>query len=371
LSIFFKCFKSDIVVQSKINGKPHFQRVAELVKERILLGTYALKPLPSDRQLALECGVNYMTVRRGLQLLIDQGLLIRQTNGRVRVTRITQGNKPCLNIAYLVPTIASPHAELWRLALEAETAKLNGTLRTILYVHWHDPMLMDCISGFDGVFLAPENEPMPPEIAERLRQPEHPVVVVDQDHSHLGLPTIKLFPTSSAQRLLDHLVSSGRKRIACFNVQPEIQEVQERIDQWKLWTAVHHHQGPLICDPVESHQPALPHAYQVMKKQLKSKHFEADALYCVTLQAAIGAMRALWDHGIEPGEEIAVCAINGEGMAPLLKPTLTALEFSDPTPFVTFCLKWMADGGKKWTWPLLMQPAEAPLYLGESTRPMN
>jgi DNA-binding LacI/PurR family transcriptional regulator len=368
--MFPACY-SLVMPHHKVKKQPRFRRVADLIKERILLGTYAFKPLPSDRQLATECGVNYMTVRRGLQLLIDEGLLLRQTNGRIQVTRATQGHKPCLNIAFLVPTIASPHAELWRMALETEIAKLNGTLRTILYVHWHDPMLMDCISGFDGVFLAPENEPIPSEIAERLRKPEHPVVIVDQDYSHLGLPTIKFFPPSSAQRLLNHLVATGRKRIACLNVQPIIPEVQERMDQWKIWTAVHHHQGPLINEPVTTHHPALPHAYKVMKKLLKSKNFDADAIYCVTLQAAIGAMRALWDHGLEPGKEIAVCAINGEGMAPMLKPTLTALEFSDPTPFVTFCLKWMADGGKTWTWPLLMQPAEVPLYIGESTRPTH
>ena len=41
--------------------------VSELVRKRILNGSYSLKVFPSERRLADELSVNYMTVRRGLQ----------------------------------------------------------------------------------------------------------------------------------------------------------------------------------------------------------------------------------------------------------------------------------------------------------------
>jgi DNA-binding transcriptional regulator YhcF (GntR family) len=44
---------------------PSYRKVAKTIRNRILHGDYALKPIPSERHLALELGVNYMTVRRG------------------------------------------------------------------------------------------------------------------------------------------------------------------------------------------------------------------------------------------------------------------------------------------------------------------
>ena len=347
---------------------PNYRRVADNLRKRIINGSYAIKPIPSERQLATEFGVNFMTVRRGLHALEKEQLLVRQPNGRMQVKRIQHGPKRHLNLAFLVPTMISSTVELWRGAIERATADRPCVVRPMQYMHWDDPILIDSMEGFDGIFLDPVPEELPDPVKERLSRPQHPVVVIDHDFSGYGIPSIRIFPPLFVQRLLDHLEALGHRRIGCLNTQPEDSEVRERIDQWRLWMAIHRFCGRLLDSPVQPHGDVVLHGYEAMNEVLSDTR-EETAWLCTTAPTALGAMRAILDHGLMPGRDLAICSANGEGIASMLNPPLTALEAMDPTPFVAYCLDWMSNGGPPWQGPLLMQPAEAPLIIRESTQP--
>jgi DNA-binding LacI/PurR family transcriptional regulator len=346
---------------------PRYKKVADMIRKRIIHGDYALKPIPSERTLADEMKVNYMTVRRGLQILEKDNLIIRQSNGRMRVKRIQQGTKKHLNFAFVTPTFNSANVEAWRMAIERTTAKLPCVVRPVLYMHWDDPALMDALNGFDGVFLIPIPEPLPAAIAEQLRKPEHPVVVVDDDFSSYGLPSIQFFPPSFVQRVLDHLESLGHKKIGCINTQPSQSVIPERIDQWRYWMSAHGLSGRLVDSPVPAHGNVTTHAYDVMTAILSEPVNEETAWLSMTAPAAMGVMRAIRDKGLQPGRDIAVATVNGEGFSAMLIPSLTALEPVDPAPFFAHCLNWMIEG-RPWQGPLLMRPSEIPLFVRESTQ---
>ncbi|MDD5349298.1 MAG: GntR family transcriptional regulator [Chthoniobacteraceae bacterium] len=347
---------------------PSYKRIADSLRERILHGNYVIKPIPSERQLAEEFGVNYMTVRRGLQLLERDQLIVRQPNGRMQVKRIQQGAKKHLNFALLLPTLASQALEVWRTAIAQATEGLLCSVRPMLYMNWDDTVLIDAVDGFDGVFLSPFPTPPPDAIAARLRQPEHPVVVIDNDFSKYGIPSIRMFPPVYVQQLLNHLESLGHTKIGCFNTQPGDSEIHERIDQWRFWMGIHGFSGRLIDSAVPPHVSPILHAYELMNEVLSNPHREETAWFFITTPAALGAMRAILDHGLLPGRDLAICAANGEGLAPMLNPPLTALEAGDPTPFISYCLNWMSKPDQKWLGPLLMQPPEVPLIIRESTK---
>jgi DNA-binding LacI/PurR family transcriptional regulator len=347
----------------------HYKIVADTIRKRILNGEYAIKPLPSERQLALEFDVSYMTVRRGLQILVKENMLVRQTNLRRMVKRARQGAKPHFNFGLLVPTFSSNNIELWRFCLERQTSHLPCNVRPILYMHWDDQVLVDALKGFDGVFLNPIPEPLPPAIAKELSEMGHPIVVLDEDYSVYGVPSIELFLPSFVQKLLDHLAECGHKKIGCLNTQPVSHEINMRINQWRYWMAGHGLNGTLASYPVKPHTDPMMVAYQVMDKIITDNKEQETAWLCTTAPAAMGAMGALLDHGLQPGKDIAICAINGENLAPLVNPPLTALEIVDPSPYLSICLDWMMQGGKEWQGPLLMTPLDVPLVVRDSTRP--
>jgi DNA-binding LacI/PurR family transcriptional regulator len=348
---------------------PRYRQVTDIIRTRIIHGDYALKAVPSDRQLAEELGVNFMTVRRGLQLLEQENLIVREANGKVRVGRVQTGRKKHLNLAFVVPSLESQNLKAWRFALERATSDMACSIRPVLYMHWDDPMLADSLKGFDGVFLAPLSEKLTSAALERLRRPEHPLVVIDHDYSAYGIPSIRLFPPVFIHRLLDHLEALGHRRIGCLNTEPENSETLTRINQWKIWGAAHGCPGTLVHRPVPPLGGSTSlRAREVMAETLRKPRKET-AWFCTTMPAALGAMRAMLDAGIKPGKEIAVCAANGEDIAALLNPPLTTLDMPDPVPFLRIAVEWILKGGSAWEGSLLLEPSSVPLVVRASTDP--
>ncbi|HOF41998.1 MAG TPA: substrate-binding domain-containing protein [Candidatus Hydrogenedentes bacterium] len=343
-----------------------YEHIAKIIHTRVKKGDYALRSVPAERQLASEVGVSYMTVRRAVQELVAKGILVRLSNGRLGVGRASDGTGPRLQLGLLAPTFNSPVVEQWRIAIESAAETYKSVVRPVLYMHWDDPILQDSLEGFDGVFLVPIPDAIPPRVTERLMSAKR-LVMVDHDMSHLGIPSIQLFPPVFVQRLLDHLAALGHQRIDCLNVHSLHPVIEQRIKQWQIWCRVHGYEGQLFQGQTKPHEAPYAVAYRTFKRLLDEKRFHATALLCVTAPAAIGAMRALHEQGIQPGRDVSVCAVNSESMGETLIPSLTALEAPDPTPYVAECVDWMADSQKNWVGPLLVQPAEIPLVAREST----
>src|SRR5690606_29696691 len=129
------------------------------------------------------------------------------------------------------------------------------------------------------------------------------------------------------------------------------------------WRMAHGVEGRLINDPDGSPM----NSYRTMLPILKRGEFKATALFCTTVSAAVGAMRAFYECGYKVGRDVAVCAVNGEGMAQYLVPSVTCLELQDLRPYLRVALHWMRTG--EWVGSLLVQPSDVTMFYGESTVP--
>jgi DNA-binding LacI/PurR family transcriptional regulator len=275
-----------------------------------------------------------------------------------------------MKIGFLVPTITSGNVERWRLAIEHAAEDFGSKARTILYVHWDDPVIIDALEGFDCVFFFPSSEQIPERIIEKLREAGRSVIVLEQDLSAFGIASVCLFPNFFVQRLLDLLGDLGHRSIDCFNIQTLDPIINGRIEQWELWRAMHKFPGQLLGEPVKPFTPyerQLNWAYQLMSDLIKNNQIQATSIFCTTALAAIGAMRAMRDAGIKIGENISVCTINDEGLAKYICPSLTCVEMPDPSAYIRLCIERMQSNDTEWTGSLLIQPSNPPIFKGEST----
>jgi DNA-binding LacI/PurR family transcriptional regulator len=355
-----------------------------------LRGDYVLRPVPAESKLAVEVGVSRMTARKAVLRLVDQGLLVRADNGRLVVRSQLRSDSPpavvagqstaqrphstsaiasisTTQIAFAVPAHGSPEFDRWRLAADRAAAIRGLRLRMVHYHHWDDPILTEAIETFDGLFLLPPAEPVPPNVVKTLRDGRAKVVALDADLTPHGIRSIDLIPPSSIQRLLDHLAEFGHRRIHCFNSQPIDSVIEQRIEQWSLWCAAQDAEGELLNEADTSYGDPVKKAYESMSVRLSRGPLNASGIICMTMPAALGVMRALYERGIQVGRAVSVCAANDEGMAAYLCPSLTATRMPDPQPYLSICLQWMAAGTQMG--PLLSRPTDVPLFIGESTGP--
>jgi LacI family transcriptional regulator len=342
--------------------------IQTILEQRIHHGDYLLTGLPAERELSEEVGASRMTTRKAIERLLEKGLLKRQTNGRLAVRKDAVDG--LTTFAFLVPSTSSGNVEKWRLAIETVARDMGGRVRTILYVHWDDPVLLDAIENFDNIFLFPNGEKMPERIIMRLKEAGRSVVVLEQDFTAYGIASVCLFPAFFTHRLLDVLGSLGHRRVDCFNIQTLDPVITDRIEQWNLWRATHRINGQLHGEPIEPYSPyeaQLEWAYDHMCKILSKSALNTTSLLCTTAIAALGAIRAMRDRGIKVGQDISICTINDEGLARYLSPSLTCVEMPDPAPYIRVCIERMQSADKEWVSSLLIQPSHPQIYMGEST----
>jgi DNA-binding LacI/PurR family transcriptional regulator len=346
-----------------------YESICELMEKRIRLGDYAMKEIPAEERLALEVGVSRMTARRAVMRLVERGILVRKPNGRVVVNRQSLEADAQPQVALLMPAFVSLTFERWLISAEVAASKLNMRVRKVDYVHWDDPTIAETFENFDGVFLVPSSEEVPPQVIQRFRLQTTPLVVLDSDWTADGLRSIDLAPPRQMRRLLDHLWDLGHRKIACLNTQPHSSAVIARLKERADWEAERGVSGRLIDDPVQPRGDTTVQAYEVMSKFLQARRPDFTAIVATTVTPAIGAMRALYEAGIKVGKDLSLCAVNDEGLAKYMCPSLTCTQMPDPEPFLAVGYEWMTGRGGWDKSQLLLQPADVSLFKGESTGP--
>ena len=346
---------------------PKYVQVADLLRRRITLGDYLLRDFPTDRELSAEFEVDTRTARKAVGRLIEAGLLVRQSNGRPAVKPPARAQRRGLRLALLTVSYPTPYTGRWQRAIEAAIGA-HDSCRLVTYSHLDDAVVKDTLEGFDGVFLGlPSGDPTA-HFLRTVARARRPVVFLDSDRSAHGFPSLWLAAPALVTRLLDHVASLGHQRVACLNTQPHGPVIQQRLDAWQRWTDTQGQAGRIVAQSVESFGSATERAYLTTHRVLDDGGFDATALLCCTSAAAMGVYRALHERSITVGKDLAVCsADDGAGDAKFFVPSLTAIADPDPAPYLAVCLDWMRQGGRNWKGPLLVQPHDVALFIGEST----
>jgi DNA-binding LacI/PurR family transcriptional regulator len=324
--------------------------------------------LPSEHNLAAELGAGRMTIRRAVEEMIEEGVLTRAPSRRLIVN--TAADHPAVRqvVGYLAPAFTAPTSEQTRHLLEHVCARQNVRLRPVDYVHPDDPVIMEALTGFDGVFVDVGTGSDIERWGARLSAAPARVVSSAMDLSAYGIVSINLDRPEYIARLLDHLEALGHRRIDCLNVQPSHPVIAARVDAWRTWCAAHGIAGELHHEPVQAFAQPIEAAFAVVNRLLDGGALDATALFCSTEPGALGAMRALADHGLQPGRDVSVCSAVDEYMARFSVPTLTTLHRADPRPYFRRCLKWLCSD-EPWKGKRLVRPRPPELILGDSIGP--
>lgn len=344
-----------------------YHDIAQAIQARIEHGDYRLRGFPSYADLVTELGVNSRTVTRALATLVDQGVLERQSTGRLSVRAQNETRERIVGV--LMPDWPSTNIMQWCRLISELCQKRGWRLKPVIYNHWHDMAITESLRGMDGLFFISLGDDIPPAVVEQIRQSSTAVVVLEQDISSTGIPCLRYWNPNSIELLINHLIVLGHRRVACLNTQPSSNVIRERIAAWRLWSSAHGVQGPLIDEPVNLYEPAEIKALDVIRKLLAENRLDATALICTTPWLALGAMRAIVDTGRKLGRDIAVCSVEEwTGMAPVLCPSLTCLTPPPMEPLLQVCMDYFEQQDPHaWLGSVLVQPAAMKLFVGEST----
>lgn len=338
------------------------ERIAAVLRDRLVRGDYALRAFPSERDLAAELGVSYLTARKAVIQLILEGVLERAGRGRAKPSPDVGSGRPTL--AMLAPAYPSRCIHRFQELLSAAAARHRYACQSLRFIHWDEPVVAEVLRHSRGVLMVMPPGEVPAAMVAMLRESRARVAVVGQDLSRHGLPAIDHLPAMGMRLALDHFAARGRRQVAVLNTQPHDHAIHARLAEAQVWARAHPDVRMTIHDhAVAPFDDALPAARQAARRLLSGRQ-GPDAVLGVTLMAAMGTLRAAADLGLADAARPAVAAMDGEDLADELVPAITTVDGTGHDAAIADTVRWMMGGA--WQGPLI-RPCPPRLTVRESS----
>ncbi|MHC4716230.1 MAG: GntR family transcriptional regulator [Planctomycetota bacterium] len=329
---------------------PRYLQVKTLLKREILKGNLAGK-IPSERTMARQFEVSYLTVRRAIGELVEEGLLYREHGRGTFVPEVGTISRKTQSIGFVFPEgrlgIAHPFFARVFSGLERECRKNNYTFFLTtdpgdLLPMEISPRLRSPIRRIDGIISAQLEDPENSRIFEASRYV--PVVLLDEVAEGADVPCVVIDNVGGAREAVGHLLSLGHRRIG--HIAGHLHRVggQERLAGYleALAEVGIERDDSIIAEGRFGFDHSLEAA-----EALLSAPKPPTAIFCADDISAIAAMRAAYERGMRVPEDLSLVGFNDLGEAQRCWPALTtmAVDKEEMGRTAFRMLKIMIDSG--------------------------
>lgn len=176
----------------------------------------------------------------------------------------------------------------------------------------------------DGIIINLCHETYNQEIYEQMIARGTPLVFFDRiPGKSLDAPKVMVNDHIKASLMVEHLIESGRKRIAHIMGPSTIRNATERMLGYERILTKHG-----IFDPelvIRTEGATFEHGRKAAQ-QLLDKKLTLDGIFTFTDTLAIGAMNQLLEQHIKIPEDVAIASFSGTELATIVHPQLTSVE---------------------------------------------
>ncbi len=283
------------------------------------------KEILGTRQLAEHLGVSEMTVRRDLQELSQEGLLLRQHGG---AGRVRQRPTPQKEVGILLVSRTGKYSDpFFNAVLEAVDHKLHELSYHIAYINTHAEINTAAQAhhlfesrAVNGLILV--GPPLGTEPAEYLKSRIRALVSIAGSIG-TDFDTITFDGYNGIRQMVDHLANRGYRRLGFVTGHYDARQ-QGYIDGV---TARGLPNEPALCVAVpagiDGWTPQLGH---IGAQQLMQLPNPPDAILCASDLIAIGVIQWLHEHKMRVPEDIGVTGFDNITESTFTVPALTTVH---------------------------------------------
>jgi len=300
---------------------PKYMLVQNKIKEGIESGQIADK-LPGERALAKELDISYMTVRKAIENLVQEGVLYKVPTKGTFVNRSGVVQKATRNIGFFLDdrvegAISSPYYSLIFKALEREALKNNYHL--IYFSNFSDLDPLKSVSKIDGIVIScfPRLEDRIQELKNRL-----PVVLIGNSAADKSIPSVIIDNFSGIVDAMEYLRSLGHSRIGFITglLDSDVGKNRLRGYQSALNKFGIEEDGELIFEGDYSYDSGAQGAARFL-----ALSNPPTAILCANDSMAIGATKVIREQGRHVPEDMSIIGFDDIAVASQVYPPLTTV----------------------------------------------
>ncbi len=267
-------------------------------------------------QRVIESVLNQLAARNMISVHPGRGVFINDLSAR-KIKRIL----------YLCPDWPSAgFIELGQLLEEfaAKEKKFTVTWSSFSY----DSGLLDKvdISGIDAMVIFPTSSALTLKHMSDLMKLPFPVVVVGKDLQDIDISCVCGRGDMSGSLAAAHLINNGHSKLAVLVTEPHCHEVYLRHSSFAHFAELTGKSVKTIDCGTAPWEKSDEKAYRVLSEYLDHNGLDFSGLYVVSDGSAIGAMKAITEHGYNIPGDVSVIGNDGIEQGKFLHPALTSIK---------------------------------------------
>jgi DNA-binding LacI/PurR family transcriptional regulator len=292
-------------------------KIKEDIKRRVIIDK-----LPGERTLAKELGISYMTVRKAVEILVEEGILFKVPTKGTFVSNQRVTSKKTHNVGFFLDDrikdgISSPYYSLIFNNLEKEVIK-NGYNLTF-FSNFNDLNPLKNGKKIDGIIIScfPRLEGRIFELKKLI-----PMILMDNSSSDKSIPSVIIDNFNGIVEAMNHLFSLGHKRIGYISGLLDSAVGKDRRKGYLSAVAGHgfKEDKKLIYKGDYSYGSGEKGA-----RHLLSLAEPPSAIMCANDSMAIGAIKAIREKGLTVPNDINVIGFDDIPVASQVHPPLTTV----------------------------------------------
>ena len=300
---------------------PKYILAKKEIKELIKSGSIVDK-LPGERILAKNLDLSYMTIRKAIAELVEEGLLYKNTTKGTFVSNNKTTSKTTKNIGFFLDatikeSISSPYYSLIFNALEKEVKKKGYNL--ILFSDFDDLNPFTSSKKIDGVIIN-----CFPRIEAKIQKLKKflPIVLLENIASDKSIPSVTVDNFNSSSEAAKYLISLGHKRIGFISGLQDSSVCKERHAGYvySLENSDIKVEKKLTTKGDYSFESG-----EKAAKVLLSLPTPPTAIMCANDSMAIGAMKVIQQSGYIIPKDISIIGFDDIEVSSRVFPSLTTI----------------------------------------------
>ena len=329
----------------KSSGKFFYQQFADILRKQVQGGQYKPgDPIPSERILSKEHGINRITLRRGIAQLIREGFLysvpgtgtfVSDEEGLQKAHTLSSGKRMSRrkNIACILrrlhPTSQSPILSPYYVGIFSTMQKEALKMGCVLSFNFvtsikdeRDIARWAMENNVDGIIVIGG---LDKTTVMSLYDKKFPLVLVDNEMSKPAIDSVIPDNRLGGYLAVKHLTDLGHKRIAM--IRAPLQEQPASIGRLEGYKEALQEAGIKYDDSlvIEGYY-LVEEGYKAMEKILKKNPLPT-AVFAINDEAAMGAMKAIREKtSLSIPKDISIVGFDNIEWAALSTPPLTTVN---------------------------------------------